>query len=400
MTDNNGKGLSAALKPCKKQKEDRNEVQIGPLHDLQSADKKTRLKALYTLCMDAETYMNDIIEYFVDVGEAKALKEVNFCLVCMRKLFMERLERGTEDKFEMEHLEYACESSTDSTPMDVGSSCTSEYEIRITATAPKRPPHTPNTERFIPFSEREHGYANVTDRRMRFIKDERVRRILIAMLSIRNVQYNASIILWYVSFSKETIEYFELIVPHLLHLLKTRECEKMVRTTFFIIRNLLKNGFFFSLVTCHDIINDTANMKYEDEELKSTIDQVARVLKSRLLKTSSFQNYLRELFSGKLENTPYHFSDVFWSMNMNSLIEYKIEIIRALKKYLKSGCTQHKCVAANDLYRFVKACPEIVRIVEKFDLKTELFKLCESTNDDLRFYALQSLSVCIFQEWH
>lgn len=400
---NNTQNLSAALKPCKKRNECRKEVQDVLSHNLHSSDKKIRLKAFYALCIDAKERMNDIIEYFIHVGEKMALREINFCLRCMRLVLMERLERRNDEQFEMEQLEYACESSSESVQMDtstVDSLCTSEYEIRVTTTARRRQTPKPSIDRFISFSEREHSYAHVTERRIRFIENERVRRVLIALMGIRNAQYNASIILWYVSFSKETVKHYEQIIPHLLHLLKKRDCEKMVRTAFFIIRNLLKNGFFFSLVTCNDIINDSANMRYEDEELKITIEQMVRVLKGRLIKTGSFQNYLKELFSGKLEQTPYHFSDVFWSMNVGSLVQYKIEIIRALKKYLKSGCTQSKCVAANDLYRFVKTCPEVVRVVEKFDLKAELFKLCESTNDDLRFYALQSLSVCIFQEWH
>merc|ERR1711915_807209 len=98
--------------------------------------------------------------------------------------------------------------------------------------------------------------------------------------------------------------------------------------------------------------------KKKDEEFYFAILNLKFLLEKKLKKTSSITNYLKELFSGKLEKSPYHFSYNFWLNNLLILQKKKIEIIRALKKYLKFGKTSDKLIAANDIYNFAKFVPE------------------------------------------
>ena len=80
-------------------------------------------------------------------------------------------------------------------------------------------------------------------------------------------------------------------------------------------------------------------------------------------------------------------------------MENKIEIVKALKKYLRSTNLTAVCVSANDIYRFVKAAPEVRIYIEKYGVKDDLFHLVTSKDPDIRFHSIQALSGCIFSEW-
>lgn len=405
------------------------------LLNLSSPEKKTKLKAFYILCHRASgvhkssneknTNNVDLLQVLVDffIKHSNDVKIQSFCLRSMRNMFRERIEKFYDDSEDMVQLRVACEEEEENVAQR-NEHCITYYG------------DYPGDGKFIPLKDREDNYKIIETNRRMFINTKESREILIKSLGSVELQYNALIILWLISYSKT--DHFEEVLEFLMIFLKNKEQKKMVRVSVFILSNMIKNEFFFSLVSCNDILVllnnfmaiDKESIKNSDEkrrdggkirpgnynkgperslgskdsfldhECKSHVDYVIRVLKSKLVKTSSLQNYLKELFSGNLENTPYHFSDLFWSINSDQLKHFAVQIIRAIKLYFKSGSALSKSVAANDLFRFVKVCPEVVKLVNMFDLKKELVGMCESSNDEVRFYALKSLSVCIFEEWH
>lgn len=236
--------------------------------------------------------------------------------------------------------------------------------------------------------------------KINFCEDETFITSLQSLIKVNELQYNILKIIFILSYNTKCLAILEShnLLIDVVKILKQKSREKLMRMCTAIIRNSVDRGFKFTILTAHEII-DICSDTYNDHELNADNAYLKDVLSVYLKSSSNIESYFNELFSGKLEASPYHYSDTFFESNLEELLNRKIEIIKAIKKYLKSSNKTCICVSANDLYRFIRVAPEIKIYVTKYGLQDDLFTLTNSDDPDVRFHAIQALSGCIFSEW-
>ncbi len=235
-----------------------------------------------------------------------------------------------------------------------------------------------------------------------YINEEFIQR-LHAFIEKKELRYNSLIVAWMLSFEKRALPYIEDSgISLTIHaFIKERSKEKILRLCYLILINLYKFGFKFSIIDNNVLLHniDYIYERTSDDGLKQDLDTLRNHLLDIQKRGSSLESYLAELFENKLDDTVCHTSAAFWITNANALRAKKVEIIKALKKYLKSQNTKFICLAANDIHMFVKYVSDVYYYVEKFKIKDDLVGLSLSDNSDVKFYSTKALSTCIFVEW-
>lgn len=232
-----------------------------------------------------------------------------------------------------------------------------------------------------------------------FCNDETFMRSLTINVKVKETQYFALKLLMILSYEKQSVPILEKyhLIENVINILREMGMEKIMRICISFIKNIVHH-YEFSILSIMDIIKICENT-YKDNEMNIEKEDLKRELKVKLKNTSHLDSFYMELFNGKLEESPFHYSDKFWEGNCANLLENKVEIIKAIKKYLKCSNITKVCVSANDIFRFVRVAPEIYSLIEKYGVKEDLVDLTGSDNEDVRFYAIQALTCCIFSEW-
>ncbi|ADM11953.1 vacuolar H+-ATPase V1 sector subunit H [Encephalitozoon intestinalis ATCC 50506] len=242
---------------------------------------------------------------------------------------------------------------------------------------------------------------DVEKRKMELASNKMFIEILHTSVFVKEIQYNTLMIILIFSYSKECIDKMNTLIDDVVIIVKERAREKILRVCYGIITNILDSGYIFSPGKLNDISKCTEILLeggYSDEELMADLEKVrAKIMQST--KQFCIRNYLNELFSGRFEDSEYHHKEDFWSTNLDMLMKNKVEIVKVLKKYLKSNNPSWVCLACSDIFQLVKVSPEINTVLNKYQVKEILFNLINSENDDIRFHAIQALYTCISSEW-
>ncbi|KRH92847.1 Vacuolar H+-ATPase V1 sector, subunit H [Pseudoloma neurophilia] len=290
------------------------------------------------------------------------------------------------------------------------------------------------------------NYQIVSLNRLNVITDTTIFNILKDHLSFCYSQYNILIILWQISFTKATHIYFSDLIEPIINIIKReRDSISKLRVCYFIFINLLSSPdsdfgtpdsdiflrelknkeegknrtLFISVVKCSELLKEinrldelrgyTQNYKKEnkkdckitkknvddDKEFIHSLILLRTLLESRIRTTSSLDNYLKELFSGRLEKSPYHFSESFFLTNIVQIDKLRLSIIRVLTKYIKYGNVTDKLIAVNDLKHILISLPNCINIMNEMGVKRELLKLIECKDTELRVGVLKCLSLLI-----
>ncbi|KAI5185129.1 V-type H+-transporting ATPase subunit H [Nematocida homosporus] len=227
---------------------------------------------------------------------------------------------------------------------------------------------------------------------------------ILAVCTKRECKYQGLLLLWLLTFSERALRKLE--VSPLFYMLSfvSRDCkEKELRISLAIVRNYLSYstkynyGAFQKIEELLSVASNRGNKNdpEEQEDLNVCRARYAALSKS----VSTFDSYLEELESGHLQPYSYHFSAEFWKNNLENVRSRRLEIVKALKRYLKSEDPQNIWIASNDIYRIVEAQPEAVRAIRQMDIHQALFEILASKcSEDVRFHVMEALSVCYTRE--
>lgn len=222
-------------------------------------------------------------------------------------------------------------------------------------------------------------------------------------LEQRELQYHALLLVWILSFEKRVLP---LLKTHgipcvLIDIVREQSKEKVLRVCYAILANLYEHGFRLS-VAKNNVLLDCighAEEKINDEELHRYTESLKRYLVEMQQKGTLVESYFSELFENRLDDSACHFDPGFWTANAAALMAKKVEIIKALKKHLRSHNTKFICLAANDIHMLLKHVPDVYYYVERLKIKDDLVELSMSDDNDVKFYAVKALATCIFTEW-
>ncbi|OAG30172.1 V-type H+-transporting ATPase subunit H [Nematocida displodere] len=288
-----------------------------------------------------------------------------------------------------------------------------EYYAILTKTIEEHPSGK-KTEQVLIFLQRLSSLEYKKHRLdIELFKEDPIREEIVAqeelMLAIFNVchqkqcKYQALLLLWILSFSQKAMAMLESL-PMFMLTFVSKDCkEKELRTSLSIIKNFLmhatKHSFslFQKIEEVLSLVSSKGNKDdpEEQEDLKFCRERYA--LLSR--RVSTFEAYLEELRSGHLQPAPYHFSEEFWRSNLDNIAHSRSEMVRLLKRYLKSKDSDNIWLASNDIYRMVEVYPESIAIIRQMDVHQALFDVLSSKHsEDVRFHAMEALSVCYTRE--
>ncbi|KAI5190298.1 V-type H+-transporting ATPase subunit H [Nematocida sp. AWRm77] len=241
------------------------------------------------------------------------------------------------------------------------------------------------------------------------LREEVVRNkeLMSGILSVcckRECKYQGLLLLWILTFSKKALQQLESSPMFYMLSFVSRSCkEKELRMSLAIIRNYLvytnrySYGAFQKIEELLSVASCKGNKedKEEQEDLSFCRERYLLLIRS----ISTFEMYLEELKSGHLQPLPYHFSTEFWRNNLDVLSNRRSEIIKSLKRYLKSDDLNNIWIASNDIYRIAKAYPESVSIIRQMNIPQILFEvLSTKSSEDVRFHVMEALSACYTRE--
>jgi V-type H+-transporting ATPase subunit H len=134
--------------------------------------------------------------------------------------------------------------------------------------------------------------------------------------------YYALLNIWMLSFGEEAVEKF-ISVPKLgvvravCEILQKVSREKITRVAFMIFKNIEKDHACLELMMDSKllkIVDTILKGNIKDEELISSIKDIATVLESNIRVLSSFDKYVKEINSDCLEWSSVH-TERFWKEN-------------------------------------------------------------------------------------
>jgi V-ATPase subunit H len=227
---------------------------------------------------------------------------------------------------------------------------------------------------------------------------------IMSLCTMRQPRYQALVLLWILSFGKGALRELETkhLFPMLSYVCKESVKEKEIRVVLAIARNYLsslKKVQSFQVRKIEDILSLVSNREFTDPEAKEDLEYCRERFSFLSRDLSSFDAYLGELHSGQLQPLHYHFRNDFWKNNANAISDGKTEILKRLKRYLKSGDVQNVWVAANDLYRIISVCPGSLAAMRQFGIHEALFEVLKNPqSEDVKFHVMEALSSCYSRE--
>lgn len=245
-------------------------------------------------------------------------------------------------------------------------------------------------------------YFDLNKRKTEILKDDNFMAIFKNFICIKELQYNLLLLIYIFSFNFEYLKYIDVFFKPIICILKDRNRIKILRICYFLIVNILKQNYNFSINIIWELRKITLNlceMNIGDEQLCEHL-KISKQILQELHDKYNFKNYLKDLYLGILEEHDFHYDENFWINGLPEILKNKVEIVKILKKYLKSHNNDWICLACNDVYMLIKACPEIYSLVSKHKVRDVLFELTRNENDEIRFRAIQALYACIFTEWN
>ncbi|KAI5189408.1 V-type H+-transporting ATPase subunit H [Nematocida minor] len=220
----------------------------------------------------------------------------------------------------------------------------------------------------------------------------------------RACKYQGLLLLWILTFSHKALSaLINSPMFYMLSFISKDGKEKELRVSLGIVRNYLEFAKKYNYETFQKIeellsvVSSRGNKEdpEEQDDLKYCREKYFKLSQD----VSTFDVYLNELQSGSLHPFPYHFSTEFWKNNFENLMIRRSDIIKSLKRFLKSEDANNIWIAANDIYRIVEVYPESVAIIRQLDIHLVLFGVLSSnTSEDVRFHAMEALSACYTKE--
>merc|ERR1719277_598195 len=168
---------------------------------------------------------------------------------------------------------------------------------------------------------------------------------IVSVLSGRvnfQIQYQLTFCLWVLSFNVEVATKLNKfgVIPILADVLSDAQKEKVSRIILAVFRNLIekpeeaevKKENCISMVQCKVMkqLELLEQRKFEDEDIVEDIEYLNEKLNASVQDLSSFDEYITEVKSGRLEWSPVHRSERFWRENAHHLNDRNYELLKIL----------------------------------------------------------------------
>jgi len=238
---------------------------------------------------------------------------------------------------------------------------------------------------------------------------------LVSVLSGRvnfQIQYQLTFCLWVTSFSVPLATKLNKygVIPILADILSDAQKEKVSRIILAVFRNLIEKPEeaevikenCISMVQCKVMkqLELLEQRKFEDEDIKEDITFLMEKMNASVQDLSSYDEYVTEVRSGRLEWSPVHRSEKFWRENAAKLNDKNYELLRILITLLES--TKEPLVlsvACFDLGEYVRHYQRGKHVLEQLGGKTMVMALLAHEDPNVRYEALLAVQKLMVHNW-
>merc|ERR1719362_1676165 len=163
------------------------------------------------------------------------------------------------------------------------------------------------------------------------------------------IQYQLSFCLWVLTFNPTIAEKLNAygVIPVLSDILADAQKEKVSRIILAVFRNMIEKPEesqvikenCISMVQCRVMkqLEFLEQRKFEDEDIQSDIEFLKQKMELALQDLSSYDEYVTEVRSGRLEWSPVHRSEKFWRENAHKLNDANYELLKILINLLETA---------------------------------------------------------------
>eukprot|EP00730_Choanoeca_flexa_P008213 TRINITY_DN12462_c0_g2_i1.p1 TRINITY_DN12462_c0_g2~~TRINITY_DN12462_c0_g2_i1.p1 ORF type:complete len:501 (+),score=159.91 TRINITY_DN12462_c0_g2_i1:99-1505(+) len=231
-----------------------------------------------------------------------------------------------------------------------------------------------------------------------------------------NIQllYQTLLCLWVLTFNEDIVaalgDMAHGLVGPACEVLVEASKEKLVRMAVGFLKNMLVKANkttaheYATLMISHKVHNRVKAIvhqkQYTDEELLADAEMVEAELKLALDSLSSYDEYVAELKSGKLEWSPVHRSERFWRESVTKLNDNQYALLKILIAYLKQEeDSQSLSIAVHDLGEYVRHYPFGKRALDELGAKPLIMGHMGHPDSQVRYESLIAVQKLMTDQW-
>merc|ERR1712109_110831 len=184
------------------------------------------------------------------------------------------------------------------------------------------------------------------------------------------IQYQLSFCLWVLTFNTTIAEKLNAygVIPVLADILADAQKEKVSRIILAVFRNMIEKPEESQVMKQLEFLEQR---KFEDEDIQSDIEFLKEKMEISLQDLSSYDEYVTEVRSGRLEWSPVHRSEKFWRENAHKLNDANYELLKILIQLLQTANDPLiLSVACFDLGEYVRHYQRGKHVLEQLHGKT------------------------------
>merc|ERR1711970_1437719 len=193
-------------------------------------------------------------------------------------------------------------------------------------------------------------------------------------------------------------------------ILSDAQKEKVSRIILAVFRNLIekpeeleiKKENCISMVQCKVMkqLEFLEQRKFEDEDIQSDIEFLKEKMEISLQDLSSYDEYVTEVRSGRLEWSPVHRSEKFWRENAAHLNDKNYELLKILIQLLETSKDPLVLsVACFDLGEYVRHYQRGKHVLEQLGGETMVMALLSHEDPNVRYEALLAVQKLMVHNW-
>merc|ERR1711892_501925 len=213
---------------------------------------------------------------------------------------------------------------------------------------------------------------------------------LVSVLSGRvnfQIQYQLTFCLWVLSFNVEVATKLNKfgVIPILADILSDAQKENCI-----------------SMVQCKVLkqLELLEQRKFDDEDIQEDVDYLNEKMNASVQDLSSYDEYITEVRSGRLEWRPVHRSEKFWRENAHHLNDKNYELLKILIQLLESSKDPLVLsVACFDLGEYVRHYQRGKHVLEQLGGKTMVMALLGHDDPNVRYEALLAVQKLMVHNW-
>merc|ERR1712121_94154 len=250
--------------------------------------------------------------------------------------------------------------------------------------------------------------------RLAFNRIEGISKIIGVLSSKVNfqIQYQLSFCLWVLAYNSEVAAKLNKfgVIPILADILTDAQKEKVSRIILAVFRNLIEKveeaqvikENCISMVQCKVLkqLEFIEQRKFDDEDIQADIEFLKEKMEASLQDLSSYDEYVTEVHSGRLEWSPVHRSEKFWRENAAHLNDKNYELLKILIQLLETSKDPLVLsVACFDLGEYVRHYQRGKHVLEQLGGKTMVMALLSHDDPNVRYEALLAVQKLMVHNW-